>query len=163
ADDPPPAAVARVEAAFVQSGGDLPTVYRALIAAPEAWVQPARKFKTPWDWSVSTLRALGLNEFGTPQTVGLLQQLGQPVWRPGSPAGWDDVAASWAGPDAVLRRVEAAERFANRTGQIIDPRVRAAELFPGGASAATMQAIARAESPAQGLALLLVSPDFLRR
>ncbi len=163
ADDPPPAAVARVEAAFVQSGGDLPTVYRALIAAPEAWVQPARKFKTPWDWSVSTLRALGLSEFGTPQTVGLLQQLGQPVWRPGSPAGWDDVAASWAGPDAVLRRVEAAERFANRAGQIIDPRVRAAELFPGGASAATMQAIARAESPAQGLALLLVSPDFLRR
>ncbi|WP_294300297.1 DUF1800 domain-containing protein [uncultured Sphingomonas sp.] len=163
ADDPPPAAVARVEAAFLQSGGDLPTVYRALIAAPEAWVQPARKFKTPWDWSVSTLRALGLSEFGTPQTVGLLQQLGQPVWRPGSPAGWDDVAASWAGPDAVLRRVEAAERFANRAGQIIDPRARAAELFPGGASAATTQAIARAESPPQGLALLLVSPDFLRR
>ena len=35
ADDPPPAAVARVEAAFLQSDGDLPTVYRALIAAPD--------------------------------------------------------------------------------------------------------------------------------
>ena len=163
ADDPPPPAVARVEAAFLQSGGDLPTVYRALIAAPEAWAPQSAKFKTPWDWSVSTLRALGLSEFGTPQTVGLLQQLGQPVWRPGSPAGWDDVAASWAGPDAVMRRVEAAERFANRSGQVIDPRARAAELFPGGASAATTQAIARAESPPQGLALLLVSPDFLRR
>ncbi|KQN25840.1 hypothetical protein ASE86_06470 [Sphingomonas sp. Leaf33] len=163
ADDPPPAAVARVEAAFLQSNGDLPTVYRALIAAPEAWGAQATKFKTPWDWSVSALRALGITEFGTPQTVGLLQQLGQPVWRPGSPAGWDDVAASWAGPDAVLRRVEAAERFANRVGQVIDPRARAAELFPGGASAATTQAIARAESPPQGLALLLVSPDFLRR
>lgn len=163
ADDPPAPAVARVEAAFLQSNGDLPSVYRALIAAPEAWSAQATKFKTPWDWSVSTLRALGLNEFGTPQTVGLLQQLGQPVWRPGSPAGWDDVAASWAGPDAVLRRVEAAERFANRAGQVIDPRTRAAELFPGGASAATTQAIARAESPPQGLALLLVSPDFLRR
>ncbi|MFD1789078.1 DUF1800 family protein [Sphingomonas floccifaciens] len=163
ADDPPPAAVARVEAAFLQSDGDLPTVYRALIAAPEAWASRATKFKTPWDWSVSTLRALGLDEFGTPQTVGLLQQLGQPVWRPGSPAGWDDVAASWAGPDAVLRRVEVAERFANRAGQVIDPRARAQALFPGGASAVTTQAIARAESPPQGLALLLISPDFLRR
>ena len=163
ADDPPPAAVARVEAAFLQSGGDLPTVYRALVAAPEAWAPQPAKFKTPWDWSVSTLRALGLTEFGTPQTVGLLQQLGQPVWRPGSPAGWDDIAASWAGPDAIMRRVEAAERFSTRSGQAIDPRARAAELFPGGASPATAQAITRAESPGQGLALLLVSPDFLRR
>ncbi|WP_326524756.1 DUF1800 domain-containing protein [Sphingomonas sp.] len=163
ADDPPPAAVARVEAAFLRSGGDLPTVYRALIAAPEAWSPRPAKFKTPWDWSVSTLRALGLNQFGTPQTVGLLQQLGQPTWRPGSPAGWDDLAASWAGPDAVMRRVEAAERFSSRSGQAVDPRARAAELFPGGASAATTQAVARAESPGQGLALLLVSPDFMRR
>jgi uncharacterized protein (DUF1800 family) len=37
------------------------------------------------------------------------------VWKPGSPAGWDDVAGSWAGPDAILRRVEAAERMAQRT------------------------------------------------
>ena len=93
----------------------------------------------------------------------MLQQLGQPTWRPGSPAGWDDIAASWAGPDAVMRRVEAAERFAGRAGQVIDPRARSAELFPGGPSPATAQAIARAESPGQGLALLLVSPDFLRR
>ena len=163
ADDPPAAAVARVEAAFVQSNGDLPTVYRALIAAPEAWGPQPVKFKTPWEWSVSSLRALGLNSFGTLQTVGLLQQLGQPVWRPGSPAGWDDVAASWAGPDAVMRRVEAAERLSSRAGQQIDPRARAAVLFPGGPSPATAQAITRAESPAQGLSLLLVSPDFLRR
>ncbi|MES2338110.1 MAG: DUF1800 family protein [Pseudomonadota bacterium] len=163
ADDPPPAAVARVEAAFLQSNGDLPSVYKALIASPEAWAPQAAKFKTPWEWSVSTLRALGLNQFGTPQTIGLLQQLGQPTWRPGSPAGWDDIAASWAGPDAVMRRVEAAERFATRAGQQIDPRTRATELFPGGPTPATTQAIARAESPGQGMALLLVSPDFLRR
>ncbi len=163
ADAPSAAAVARVEAAFLRSNGDLSTVYRALIAAPEAWAPQPTKFKTPWEWSVSSLRALGLNQFGTPQTVGLLQQLGQPVWRPGSPAGWDDVAASWAGPDAVMRRVEAAERLSSRAGQQIDPRERAATLFPGGPSAMTAQAIVRAESPAQGLALLLVSPDFLRR
>ena len=39
----------------------------------------------------------------------------------------------------------------------------APRLLPGVLSEATSQAIARAESPAQGLALLLVAPEFLRR
>jgi uncharacterized protein (DUF1800 family) len=35
--------------------------------------------------------------------------------------------------------------------------------MPGAIGTATTQAIARAESPGQGLALLLVAPEFLRR
>jgi uncharacterized protein (DUF1800 family) len=46
------------------------------------------------------------------QVAALMNQLGQPVWRPGSPAGYDDVAAAWAAPDALLRRVEVAQRIA---------------------------------------------------
>ncbi|WP_343519861.1 DUF1800 domain-containing protein [Sphingomonas sp.] len=162
-DDPPPALTARLEAAYLKSGGDLPTVYRALVEAPEAWAPQPVKFKTPWEWSVSAMRALGTQEIPAQAVLGLMTQLGQPVWRPGSPAGYDDIAASWAGPDAVMRRVEAAERFAARTRETIDPRARAAELFPGALSATTSQAIARAESPAQGVALMLVSPEFMRR
>ena len=40
--------------------------------------------------------------------------------RPGSPAGYDDVEASWAGPDALMRRVEAAERIAARVKETRD-------------------------------------------
>ncbi|WP_447728820.1 DUF1800 domain-containing protein [Sphingomonas koreensis] len=162
-DEPPAPLVGRLEAAFLKSGGDLPTVYRALIDAPEAWVAQPVKFKTPWEWSVSTMRALGTQEVPAQAVIGLMNQLGQPVWRPGSPAGYDDIAASWAGPDAVMRRVEAAERFASRTRETIDGRTRAAQLFPGALSPTTEQAIARAESPAQSVALLLVSPEFMRR
>jgi uncharacterized protein (DUF1800 family) len=162
-DDPPAALTARLEAAYMKSGGDLPTVYRALVEAPEAWAPQPVKFKTPWEWSVSAMRALGTQEIPAQAVLGLMSQLGQPVWRPGSPAGYDDIAPSWAGPDAVMRRVEAAERFAARTRETIDPRARAAELFPGALSATTSQAIARAESPAQGVALMLVSPEFMRR
>ena len=95
--------------------------------------------------------------------AGLLTQLGQPAWRPGSPAGYDDIAASWAGPDALVRRVEAAERIARRAGGLIDARSLAPRLLGDGLGAATAQAIARAETREQGLALLLVSPEFLRR
>lgn len=162
-DDPPAALIGKLETAYMKSGGDLPTVYRALVEAPEAWAPQPVKFKTPWEWSVSAMRALGTHEIPAQAVLGLMTQLGQPVWRPGSPAGYDDIAPSWAGPDAVMRRVEAAERFAARTRETIDPRERAAQLFPGALSAGTQQAIARAESPAQGVALMLVSPEFMRR
>lgn len=162
-DTPPAPLVARLERAFLDTGGDLPSVYRALVDAPEPWAAGAVKFRTPWEWTIATMRALGARDVDPQAMTGLLNQLGQPVWRPGSPAGWDDLAASWAGPDALMRRVEAAERLASQVRTQIDPRARAAALFPGALSEATATGVSRAESPAQGLALLLVSPEFLRR
>ncbi|WP_198354783.1 DUF1800 domain-containing protein [Sphingomonas sp. MA1305] len=162
-DVPPPAMVARLEAAFLRSGGDLPTVYRAIIASPEAWAPAPAKFKTPWEWSVSVGRALGPAALPPPSVEGLMNQLGQPVWKPGQPIGYDDTAPSWAGPDAVMRRVEAAQRFAARVPAAVDARALAAQLFPAALSPATAQALQRAESPAQALALLLVSPEMMRR
>ena len=162
-DVPPPAMVARLRTAFLKSGGDLPTVYRALIASPEAWVETPVKFKTPWEWSISSMRALGLTSVQPGVIAGLMNQLGQPVWKPGQPVGYDDIAASWAGPDAVMRRVEAAERFATRAGTAIDARALANQLFPAAVSDATTQALARAESPGQALALVLVAPESMRR
>lgn len=162
-DEPPAPLVARLEASFLETGGDLPSLYRVLVEAPECWVEQPVKFKTPWEWSIGAMRALGANELQPRAVTGLLTQLGQPVWRPGSPAGWDDVAASWAAPDAIMRRVEAAERMAGRTGDRIDARERAAKLFPGSLSESTAQAIARAESPGQAMALLLVAPESMRR
>jgi uncharacterized protein (DUF1800 family) len=162
-DTPPPALVQRLERTYLESDGDLPSLYRALIAAPEAWAEQPVKFKSPWEWSVSALRALGTREIEGQAVAGLMNQLGQPIWRPGSPAGWDDIASAWAGPDALLRRVEAAERMASRAGNAIDARQLANRILPGAVSPMTAQAIERAESPGQGLALLLVAPEFLRR
>jgi uncharacterized protein (DUF1800 family) len=162
-DTPPPAMVKRLQVAYLQSGGDLPTVYRAIIASPEAWVETPTKFRDPWQWSIAAMRALGQKTVDAQAVSGLMNQLGQPVWKPGQPVGYDDLAATWAGPDAVMRRVEAAERFAQRAPATIDARALAPKLFPGAVSDATTQALARAESPGQALALLLVAPEFLRR
>ena len=162
ADDPPAAAVARLADAFRRSKGDLVPVYRALIGSPEAWRPAPAKFKTPWEWTISALRGLGLRDFDKPRLAQLLNQLGQPVWRPGSPAGYDDVGGSWAAPDALLRRVEVAQRLAAQIGDI-DPRELAQKLFAGPPGDMTAVEVARAESQRTGLALLLVSPDFQRR
>lgn len=162
ADEPPASLVLRLSAAFRKSGGDLPGVYRELVLAPETWAPGPGKFKSPWDWAVSSLRALERRELPPQQAANLMNQLGQPVWRPGSPAGWGDQAGAWAAPDALLRRVELAQRFGAQGGAMVDARVLGPRVLPGLAEG-TRQAIARSDSPATALALLLASPDFLRR
>ena len=163
ADEPPPALVQRLADAFVRSGGDLAIVYRELVVSPEAWEPAAAKFKAPWEWAISGLRAVGVKEVPPMQAANLMNQLGQPVWRPGSPAGYGDVAGTWAAPDALLRRVEVAQRIATRAGDGVDARALAPRVLPGTLTEATARAIALAESGSTALALLLVSPEFLRR
>ena len=48
-------------------------------------------------------------------------------------------------------------------GSQLDARVLGPQLLPGGLGEATGIQIERAESPATALALLLASPEFLRR
>jgi uncharacterized protein (DUF1800 family) len=163
ADEPPPPLVDRLAQAFLDSGGDLLRVYRVLVESREAWQAGTPKFKSPWDWAVSSLRGLGRSDMPPLQVAALMNQLAQPIWRPGSPAGYDDVAAAWAAPDALLRRVEVAQRIASQSGDRLDARELAPRLLPGTLSDATATAIARAESPGSALALLLVSPEFMRR
>jgi uncharacterized protein (DUF1800 family) len=164
ADTPPEALVRKLETNFLKTGGDLPSLYRTLVEAPEAWGRQQAKFKSPWEWVTSSLRALNVGELpGNAQAVGLFTQLGQPVWKPGSPAGFADTTAEWAGGSALMRRVEIADRLAQRSANKVDARELAPRILPDILSTPTSEAIARAESLAQGLALLLMSPEFLRR
>ena len=163
ADDPPAALVQRLADTFLATRGDLPSLYRELVTAPQAWVGIQGKFKSPWEWAVSSLRALGRRDVPAQQVLNLMNQLGQPVWRPASPAGFGDTAATWAAPDALLRRVETAQRLAAQAGATLDARALAPRVLPGVLGERTRSAIANAESPATALALLLACPEFLRR
>lgn len=161
ADDPPAPLVARLAKRFLESDGDLATLYDTLIDSPEAWQPVAAKFKTPWEWSVSSFRALGIRDIKDQAVVAMLTELGQPIWRPRSPAGFDDVAVSWAAPDALIRRVEVAQRLVTTVD--LDAEKAGEALLGNSLSADTKSAIAQASDPKQALALLLLSPEFLRR
>jgi uncharacterized protein (DUF1800 family) len=163
ADDPPPAAVARVARAFLKTGGDLPQVYGALIEAPQAWDADARKFKTPEDFVFSTLRSLNVSPGKPEEVLRSFDLLGQRQYTPGSPAGWPDTSKSWDGSDALMHRVLWASRAADRYEQGIDPVDLAASSLGGYARPETITALRRASSSAQAVALLLMSPEFQRR
>lgn len=162
-DMPPESLVNKLTQAYLSSNGDLSIVYRALVDAPESWLTAPAKFKTPWEWLISSLRALGRQNLDNIKIAQILNQLGQQTWRPGSPAGFDDIAATWAAPNALLRLVELAQRLVAPLGDKLDARVLADKVLLGAVSDQTKTAISRSESASTGLALLLVSPEFLKR
>ncbi|AJA07662.1 hypothetical protein SKP52_03665 [Sphingopyxis fribergensis] len=163
-DTPPAPLVDRLAADFLKTGGDLPSLYRTLVASPEPWATTPTMFKSPWDWTVSMLRALKVPAFGEKQNIAaMFTQLGQPLWRPGSPAGYDDKVATWAGSAALMQRVELASRVAGRIGDRADARQLAPLVLADALTPDTAQAIAGADSPGQGIAMLFASPTFLRR
>jgi uncharacterized protein (DUF1800 family) len=164
ADEPPPAVVNRLADAYTRSAGDLPTLYRTLIAAPEAWAEKPPKLKTPEEFVVSSARLLGLGASAFARVAdGGIGTLGQRVQAAPSPAGWPDRAEEWLGPDAVWKRVEWATRVAARSARLIDARQLAQASLGPGLSANTTRQIERAADGPQAVALLLLAPEFQRR
>ncbi len=164
ADDPPPALVARLADAYLQSGGHLPAVYRALVLAPQAWAAQPAKLKTPEEFVLSTARLLQLGDSLVQRMPDAgIGQLGQRLLAAPSPAGWPDRADEWLGPDAIWKRVEWATRVADRLGGQIDARALAARSLGPLLSAPSARQIDRAADGRQALALLLLAPEFQRR
>ncbi|MEM6476976.1 MAG: DUF1800 family protein, partial [Pseudomonadota bacterium] len=161
-DTPPESLVAKLEADFRKTDGDLASLTRTLIVAPEAWVNEPVKFRAPFEWLVAVLRMTGVENLNARRISGGLNEIGQMPWRAPSPAGYDDKADSWAGPDALFRRVELAERIARAapSGNVME---RAEAAFPGALSDHTRTWLSRAESGSQALGLLLVAPEMMRR
>jgi uncharacterized protein (DUF1800 family) len=162
ADQPPPALVARIARVFRDSDGDLAQLTRAVIAAPETWMQPTPKVKTPSELVISALRATGFagDERRLVQAQTLLGQT--PLAAP-SPAGWPDVASQWIGPESVLRRAEWAMAVGQRVAQAKSPTALLDETIAPVAGTDTRMLVANAASAAEGVALVLASPEFQRR
>jgi uncharacterized protein (DUF1800 family) len=164
ADDPPPALVDRLARTFIDTDGDMPRVYHALLAAPEAWQPAPAKLKTPEEFVVSAARLLRLGARTVQRAPDAgLAELGQRPHAAPSPAGWPDRADEWLGPEALWQRVEWASRLAGRLGSQVDARALAQASLGPLLSAATRQQIERAADAPQALALLLMAPEFQRR
>jgi uncharacterized protein (DUF1800 family) len=163
ADDPPTAVVERLTKVWLDSRGDLTRVCEALVDASESWTEPFAKFKTPADYIYSSYRALALRVPEGRRALQPFETLGQRNLNPGSPAGWPDTSADWDGPSALLKRIAWADVIAQRVGTGRNARELAPQLLGATLTGETATAIARAESGAQALTLLLSSPEFMRR
>jgi uncharacterized protein (DUF1800 family) len=164
ADDPPPAVVARLAKVFRDTDGDLGQVCAALVRSPEGFAPAPAKFKTPEEYVISAARAVPGLDIDTASLLRAYRDMGEPVYNPPGPNGWPDIEAEWMGADAVWKRFEWAHQAAARNATTtMNPVALGKDVLGPTLRPETQQAIARAESPAQGLTLLLASAEFQRR
>jgi uncharacterized protein (DUF1800 family) len=97
------------------------------------------------------------------RSLQAFEALGQRNFQPGSPAGWPDTSADWDGSSALLKRIAWADAVAQRMGDTRNARDLAPQLLGATLADETARAVARAESGAQALTLLMASPEFMRR
>ncbi len=163
ADDPPPALVDRLARSFGDGGGDLRGMTLALLDAPEAWDPAPAKMRSPYEFIVATNRLLGHLPEEPGQVIGPLNLMGMGLWTPPGPNGYPDTVAAWGSPEGMKLRLDYCAQVASRLRDPPNPSQLFEALCGDGASPLTREAIARAESRQQGLALLLMSPEMQRR
>ncbi|HUB94477.1 MAG TPA: DUF1800 domain-containing protein [Stellaceae bacterium] len=162
ADKPPADAVARIAATFQQSGGDLARVTEAVAHEDAVWREPLAKVRTPNELVIASCRVAQWTP-KPPLIAGSLRVLDQLPYHAPQPSGWPDDAASWISPEAVLRRAQWCEAFADRMPDPPDAAALVGATLGDGASAESVDAIRAAPSRRTAVALLLASPEFQRR
>jgi uncharacterized protein (DUF1800 family) len=106
-DAPPPALVDRMARTWVESKGDIRAVLGTLFASDE-FMAPAAvgaKFKTPYQFVVSAVRASDAQVANIAPLLGTMTQLGMPLYGCQTPNGYKNTQDAWLNPDALARRI----------------------------------------------------------
>ncbi len=113
-DEPPDGCVDDAVAAWQRSGGAITDVVRAIVRTPDFWsAQTIRaKIKTPLEFVVSAVRAVGGEPDTTHELAEVVGRLGQPLYMEPSPAGYPESQEEWVNSGALLHRMNAAVALA---------------------------------------------------
>ena len=113
ADAPPEGLVNRLTQRFLDTDGDLRAVMQALVESSAFRDPQPVKFKTPYQYVLSSVRASGITTTNVRPLRATLTQLGQPLYGCQTPDGWHDTEADWLNPNAITQRVNFATALAS--------------------------------------------------
>ena len=168
-DTPPPALVDRLSQKFLATDGDIREVMNTLIHSPEFWAASNMhaKYKDPYRYVISTVRASGQNTPNVKPLAAVLTQMGMPLYGMLTPNGYKYTQDAWLNPDGMTRRLSFATAYAtgniptaNGKGQALDSQA-VANALGNDFSPATIAAL-KSSSPQMQAALILGSPEFMR-
>jgi hypothetical protein len=164
ADEPPPALVDRLQAAYLASHGDIKTLLRTIIASPEFNSRQyyRNKVKTPEEFVASAFRATGTDPQNPGAMVGTLNNMGMPLYRALPPTGYYLTADQWMSSSALVNRLNFAYQLTN--GRFANQKFDAPKLLATGLLTPSMAGdlIAPASSPKPipaGVSAPAASPD----
>jgi uncharacterized protein (DUF1800 family) len=110
ADDPPPGLVERMSARYLAGDGNIRDALASLFADPEFWDRRhyGAKFKTPYEFVISAVRATGLPVRNVRPLFGTMAGLGMPPYGCQTPDGFKNTQAAWLNPEAMMIRLSFA-------------------------------------------------------
>jgi uncharacterized protein (DUF1800 family) len=113
-DEPPDGCVDDAVAAWKRSSGDMRDVVRAIVRGPDFWAPEniRAKVKTPLEFVVSAVRAVGGDPDTTPRLAQVVARLGQPLYRHVAPDGYPEREEAWVNSGALLDRMNVAVALA---------------------------------------------------
>lgn len=128
ADNPPQALLDRMAETFTKTDGDLRQVMKAMLDSKEFWTAGAyhAKVKTPFEMTVSAVRALDATVDYAFPLAQQIANLGQPLYRKQEPTGYSSANAEWVNSAALLARMNFALALAQN--RIAGVRIDAARL-----------------------------------
>jgi len=145
-DNPPPALVDKVAATYKRTDGDIREMLRTIFYSDEFMSSEnyGQKMKSPFEYAVSSIRALGGDTGGNQQIGRMIGQMGQPLYQYQAPTGFPDRTDFWMSDGALIARLNFAVTLTS--GRIPDTRISLNGF-----------------KDAQAAALFLGSPDFQKR
>jgi uncharacterized protein (DUF1800 family) len=110
ADDPPPALVKRMAKRYLATDGNIREVLATMFASDEFWDgrNYGSKFKTPYEYVISSVRATGAPVVNVQPLAGTMAQLGMPLYGCQTPDGYKNTREAWLNPDAMMMRLSFA-------------------------------------------------------
>lgn len=129
-DHPSQALVDRLAQTFQKTGGDIREVLRTMFNSPEFFAPEnyRAKIKTPFEMTVSAVRAVSAETNGGPQFHRWIAQMGEALFMAQPPTGYADVAENWVNAGALLQRMNFALALASN--RIPGTRVNLNRLDP---------------------------------
>jgi uncharacterized protein (DUF1800 family) len=167
ADKPPASLVKKLEAKFMDSDGDIPAVLNVLFHSAEFWDTRYinAKFKSPYRYLISCLRATDSDLGSIGPNLAFLKQLGEPLFQCLTPDGYKNTKDTWLNPDGLLCRINLADalgsgHYAGAQPQMRDPAGLEKCIGPN-ITERTRTVVAKSPENLR-MTLLLGSPEFMR-
>jgi uncharacterized protein (DUF1800 family) len=109
-DNPPASLVNKMAQTYQKTGGDIREILKTMFYSSEFWSAESyrAKIKTPFEMTVSAVRAVGGETNGGPQFHRWIQRMGEGLFLSQPPTGYADTAEHWVNTGALLERMNFA-------------------------------------------------------
>jgi uncharacterized protein (DUF1800 family) len=126
ADDPPKELVERMAQRYLATDGETRAVLETMFTSAEFWDPRiyGAKFKTPYEYVISCVRATGVPIRNYRPLYGTMQLLGMPLYACQTPNGYANTQDAWLNPDAMMTRLSFATALGSGNLPLENPPFR---------------------------------------